>query len=754
MRRILNARSLAGLLIAAGTMITLGSLYADGLGLGIDDDYMGPQQWLGIGLGLFVALIGVGLIHKERIKEGATSLSRQAWARLSGNWPLLLAVMLTLLVASVALFLRLNKIAVALPYPGHIDEPHLSERAGKIIKTGSLDLRFNYPYTPIYLVLGGLLVGYADAAMHMEVNNTEAIGSLGFPFFSRTRVIWPAKALFAVLSVGAMVLMGMVGLRAYRRQSLLWLVPTVIVFSGTYFYYSHQYLNVDLVGAFFVAALYFCMFQYLDRDTILHKSILPGAFSALTLTSKYNLIWIVVPPILVILLYSKRNRIGKILFFLLAMGVGFVLLMPTVLTSFTRFVDNIAGAMFHYAGGHAGHEGEPGAQQLIYYLNTILNAYGLPTLLFAALGIATAFREDWKGTLVIGSFPAILLLFMSVQRARFERNIVSTHLFYGLFVALGILLAYELLNKLLERVAPLRRFPAWRHLATFMALVGLLACLSPVERTLAWVSPRPDSRNLATEWILDNVPKGSPLLIAEELSMHTGPLETDYQVAVEPLAQLTDVGFYQLASKLGEPYILMPTFGYSSSESSAAKPYKPTDRMRILIEFPGRKVLVDYRQPVPRGNPQFSIGLLESAPEERALLENSVELDVTTLEGKKRITADGSLRLPWNTALRSPPILLDKGEYEAVLVTKGTEVKGTNALFRVHFGEKKPVGEFYSQGSFQETRLAFEVIEDEEASLIVAFVNDGAERNDKGEIIADRNAWIRSMAIVRVSNPP
>jgi hypothetical protein len=755
MRRLLNARALAGVLIAVGAMITVSSLYADRLGLGTDDDYMGPQQWLGIGLGLFVALIGVGLINKERIKAGTASLSRQTWARLSGNWPLLLAVTLTLLVAAAALFLRLNKIAGALPYPGHIDEPHLSERAGNILKTGQFNLEFfAYPHTPIHLVLGGLMVGYVDAAMHMEVKNTEAIGSLGFPYFSKTRVIWPAKALFAALSVAAMVFMGVVGLRAYRRQSLLWLVPLVILFSRTYFHYSHQYLNVDLAGAFFVSALYLCLFQYLDRDTVLHRSIVPGVFCALTLTCKYSLLWIVVPPILVILLYARVNRLGKILTFLLSATTGFLLLMPSIFVNFTLFLDTLGGLMCHYAHGHAGHEGEPGTLQLVYYLNTVVDAYGLPTLLLAALGIAAAFLRDWKGTLVIGSFPALHLLYLSAQRARFERHIVSAHLFYGLFVAVGILCTYDLLDRLLGGYAPFKRLPRWRHLAVILALITLLAHLLPIKRTVAWAQARPDSRNLATEWIRDNVPRGSALLVAQELSMLSEPLEADYQVTVVPLAPCTAVGLYRLAQAEGDPYVLMPVFAGSKPESSAAMPNRFAATTRTLVEFPGRKVLVDYLEPVPHGNPAFSVGLLEPTPEERALLENSIELELTTLEGRKRITADGSLRLPWSTALRSPPIHLGKGEYEVALVTKGTAVKGVNALFRVHFGEGCFVGEFYSEEDFQETRLAFEVVEEEEASLIVSFVNDGAERNQKGEIIADRNAWIQSIVIQRVDVQP
>jgi hypothetical protein len=124
------------------------------------------------------------------------------------------------------------------------------------------------------------------------------------------------------------------------------------------------------------------------------------------------------------------------------------------------------------------------------------------------------------------------------------------------------------------------------------------------------------------------------------------------------------------------------------------------------------------------------------------------------MEGRKRVTEYGTLRLPWNTTLSSPPIRLQEGEYEVVLVTKGTSAEGASALLRVYWGEGNLVGQFYAPQDYEETKLPLVLDAEEEASLIVAFVNDAAERDETGEIVADRNTSIQSIAIEPVSSPP
>jgi hypothetical protein len=176
--------------------------------------------------------------------------------------------------------------------------------------------------------------------------------------------------------------------------------------------------------------------------------------------------------------------------------------------------------------------------------------------------------------------------------------------------------------------------------------------------------------------------------------------------------------------------------------------------IQILKEYPGNSVLVNYEEPVPRGDPRFFIGLLQRTPEPGVRAETIADFDLTQMEGRAKFTADGSLRLPWNTFLRSPPIFLDEGTYEAALVTKGTEAKGEKALFKVYLGEENQVGTFFSQEAYRETRLTFQVAEEVEASLIVAFVNDAVERDAAGNVVADRNAWIQSITIYRISGKP
>jgi hypothetical protein len=240
--------------------------------------------------------------------------------------------------------------------------------------------------------------------------------------------------------------------------------------------------------------------------------------------------------------------------------------------------------------------------------------------------------------------------------------------------------------------------------------------------------------------------------------MRIEPLAEDYHVVVEPFVQLTEDSLRKRVAELGEPFILMPIFGYNVSRDTGQDLTERlnllADDLRVVKSFPGREVLVNGPQPVPQGNPSFFVGQLDLTPEQRARLRNRVSLDLAAMEGRKRITEDGTLRLPWNTMLSSPLIRLEAGEYEVVLVTKGTVAEGASALLRVYWGEGNLIGEFYAPEDYEETKLPVVLDAEEEASLIVAFVNDGAERNEAGEIVADRNASIQSIAIEPVGSPP
>jgi hypothetical protein len=91
MSRFLNSHALAGALIAAGTIISVASIYVELPGSKGGQASLSNMQWLGVAVGLLIAFVGVGLFYRDRIRASANLLLGRAWARIVQNWPVLLA---------------------------------------------------------------------------------------------------------------------------------------------------------------------------------------------------------------------------------------------------------------------------------------------------------------------------------------------------------------------------------------------------------------------------------------------------------------------------------------------------------------------------------------------------------------------------------------------------------------------------------------------------------------------------------------
>ena len=129
--------------------------------------------------------------------------------RLPRGWALAL-VLLCLAVLS----LRLFHISGALPYPHHVDEAAVIGPARTMLVTGNFHPgEFNYPSLPRYLSAVGLAVGFIRAAPEEGVTDIRQIGSVSYPYYGTPTAVQTSKQLFAVLSVIALAMTGVVAWR-------------------------------------------------------------------------------------------------------------------------------------------------------------------------------------------------------------------------------------------------------------------------------------------------------------------------------------------------------------------------------------------------------------------------------------------------------------------------------------------------------------------------------------------------------------
>ncbi len=512
---------------------------------------------------------------------------------------------LTLLTLAGAILLRLHMISSAMPYPRHVDEAYITRPALKMIKERHLNPGFfNYPSLPIYLTAACFNAGNLQAKHNDEINNINDIRSVSYPYYTHPTVVMPAKILFALISVFSMALMALTAFRVYHDPVILFLSALILLFSNIYFQYSQQYLNVDIIGTFFIISVITHLILTTDKDNFLQKSIIPGILCGLTVASKYSLFLVITPPTLAILLFSNKAERGyQFMLLSLTMLLTFIIAVPFSLLDFTTFCKHITYEINHYRNGHPGFTGQPGIQQIIYYNKELLKDYGTGLAVLALIGVIALFKRNWKHMLIVISFPLLFLFYMSLQKVHITRNILSIFVFFALFAAVGITALYLWL---LARLARLHCANNIKQLIAYSCVgIILFSCL-PLTRPMVWAKETTDTRNQANEWIMKHIEKDATLVVPRELCMDISSLRRNYNIIVWRFKHLDVEEFKTELSALHNPFIIMPIFDYDrrwAGKELADKLNKISRLLYPLKTFAGNGVLVNYAEPVAYGNP-------------------------------------------------------------------------------------------------------------------------------------------------------
>ena len=512
-------------------------------------------------------------------------------------------------VLAAALAARVAAIEGSLPYPGHLDEPQLTAPALAMLQTGDLNPHmFEYPTLPVYLIAAGFSVGYWQARLGGSLRSVADIGAMDFPYYRSRKVIRAARTLFAVLSVVTIALAGVLAFSVERSPFALLAAPLLLCASPFYFYESWKYLNVDIVGCLFATATVACLALGRTTTDAWRRAVAPGLLAGLTLACKYNLLPIMLPGVVAIGAWSARgSRLRDLALFTIAAALSFFSAVPFALLDAQRFLDEVAGAMHHYAHGHPGFEAAPGLEQARYYLGVVRGELGWLAPWLAVGGFLCLAAADARLAAVLVAFPLGLFVLMSAQRVHFARNAVSLLPFAALFAALGASRAARTV------AAGLGRLPGLREHRRFNEVTAVFFVAAAIAATLSWPyllqahAIRADSRNVARRWLEGHVPPGTRLLVARELGMDTGALRRRFDVDERWFRGLDPRYVPDTAA-----YWLVPRFGieprHPARPRDAATPAAfAEDRFDVLERFGTALVWVNYAEPVPAGDPAFFV---------------------------------------------------------------------------------------------------------------------------------------------------
>jgi Dolichyl-phosphate-mannose-protein mannosyltransferase len=185
----------------------------------------------------------------------------------------------------------------------------------------------------------------------------------------------------------------------------------------------------------------------------------------------------------------------------IAFGVAFLILNPFSIVDFSTFRHQVAGQSAT-AGGSAklGQSNTPG---WLYYLWTVTWGLGWVPAVAAIAGGVLLLRENWRRGLVLVIFPVFMFLFLGSQARHFGRWYMPAYPAIVLLSAYGAIRAADWIGRG-------RRWAAWVLPAVAVAmLVQGLAATIRVDAVLA----RNDTRLLARDWLIDNVPAGHGMVV-------------------------------------------------------------------------------------------------------------------------------------------------------------------------------------------------------------------------------------------------
>lgn len=669
--------------------------------------------------------------------------------------------MVGLVVLGAVFALRARSIAATMPYPVHIDEPYLTEPAGRVLTHGDWNPHFfMYPSLPIYVTAGAFSAGYLSAASHGEVKSTQDVGRVGYPFYRQARVVWPAKILFVLFSLVAAAAAAWVAFRLSGEPALLALVPAVLALSPTHHRFAWSYLNVNVMGDALVWLTLAFLLSRLEDRGFGAKAILPGLLVGATTATKYNFGSLALPALVAIAWRGGERRITKALVLCGVAAATFLLTVPYSWLDPPAFLTDLGKIMGIYQDGFVNNEAQPGLPHLLLNLRKVIVDSGWLTLPLALAGSWSLLRKAPACTGLVLSFPILLLVHMSLQKAHFVRNLLSLFPLYALLVATGLVVVFRTLGKLVAARAPGHRLASWAPLVV-VTLLGL--AVLPLSRAAAEWQVTPDSRKIAIAWLLENLPPKSLVIAAEELSIDLRPLtKAGHTVKRLPFRQETPSS---LLARLAEPgpraVVLYPIFGAGHWDHTVTAANLPLaeelnrlrGRLVPLQEFGGGEVSVIFEH-VLAGDPRFLAGRLELSEAERAGLGDPRAVPLASFAagvGDGNSLGENELALFGSAPARSTPVDLTAGRWRLVLLARGTEAKGKPARLRLRLGDRV-LGVASLRPHLREEIFEFDLPADVTAPLELAVTNDRAEKRPDGSL-ADRNAYLRSIHLFSLGAP-
>jgi hypothetical protein len=383
-----------------------------------------------------------------------------------------------------ALLLRLWGLKTGLPYVYNADEnSHFVPRAIGM---------FGHSYNPGYFINPPALTYLLHAVFFLRWGGGDDVRAA---FAADPGSVFAiARAVSAVAGTVAVGLLAWAGARLFdRRVGLIAAALLAVAFLPVH--YSHLALNDVPTLAPLCLALVGIAGVLREGRTV--DFALAGAGLGLACATKYTA-GIVLVPLLTAVAFSGGRRHVRELAIAAVVALGaFLIVNPYALLDFGAFMDGLR-AQSSASNDGGGKLGLTDRHGITYYLSTLTWGFGWLPALAALAGAVLLWRRDRPAAAILVPAPLLFLVFMGIQDRFFARWLLPV---YPLLCLLAAWAVVELARR------PGRRWvlPA---AAVLLCAQGLVVSVHN-DRVLA----RDDTRKLARDWMVDNIPEGSKIVV-------------------------------------------------------------------------------------------------------------------------------------------------------------------------------------------------------------------------------------------------
>lgn len=506
---------------------------------------------------------------------------------------------------------RSNMIDASVPYCMGNDEAHWTKSAMNMLRTGEWNPhRFTKPSVQVYLARFGLSLGVLRSDPEgQEVDSPRELEGDAYPFYRQLMPILTARQLFAWVSMGALALGAFLVQRLTGSRVATGVALLLATLSPYYFWMSWSYVNADIVGVFFAIATIAYLVVKAGGDHPYRFAAIAGVLCGLTVGSKYNLFPVLLPATVALFLFHRRQWVPATLLLGTCSVVTFLATTPYAVLDYPAFMHSLKFEAHHYATGHRGRTFGAGIPMFTAYGKDLVVQLGWGVIGLGVLGAFALVRRDARRAALVLTYPLVLLVYMSMQRTFFERNLLIWYLLLPLLVGPGVVFAYESLERLTQRHIPqVKSLLAHRVLAVLVPCFVLGAGVPWARIAKAFDERHVESRNEVIPWLIEALPRKTELLVPKQLAFDARPLEKQLTVRRFDAKGAT---IAELQKKYPKAVVLVPEFAKDRGKhldlEDLGKGYERLSEFgqnALKTEHSSAHRRVIY---APKGNPRFAV---------------------------------------------------------------------------------------------------------------------------------------------------